>query len=69
MLSLRSKVAVGAVLALGVGGLFEYLVNLGSWSGEPGTGDWYIGWMILGILAAGALVSIVIDVRKDRSIL
>jgi hypothetical protein len=67
MLSLRSKLAVTLVVAIGIGVLFEYFANLNSWA-EPRAHDWYVGWIIFGILAAVALVSIIIDVRKDRAL-
>jgi hypothetical protein len=68
MLSLRSKIAVTLVVAIGIGVLFSYLESLTSWAAEPRAVDWYIGWIILGMLGAVALVSIIVDLRKDRPI-
>jgi hypothetical protein len=37
--------------------------SLGS-RAEPRAEDWYIGWIIFGVVAALAILSVVIDVRK-----
>jgi len=68
MLSLRSKIAVTLVVAVGIGMFFEYLDSRTSWAAEPRGEDGYIEWIVFGIIAAAALASIIIDVRRDRPI-
>jgi len=67
MLSLRSKLVITLVTGLGVGVLLETIDGLSLWV-EPRAEDWYIGWIILGKRCALMLVSVIIDVRKDRPI-
>jgi membrane protein DedA with SNARE-associated domain len=66
MLSTRSKIliTVAAVPSLIV--LVGYSLSAGSWASEPEAEDWYIGWIVLGVLLIVAVSSIVIDVRRNR---
>jgi len=64
MLTLRSKIliagTVGAVLAT----LLGYVLRAGMWNPESEPKDWYIGWIVLGVLIVGSIVSVVSDVRR-----
>ena len=65
MLSLRSKIAVTLAVAVGIAVLLEYIDTHMSWA-EPRAEDEYVEWIFWGILVDAALVSIIVDVRKDR---
>jgi hypothetical protein len=66
MLSLRSKIAVAIASAIMPALVVDYIDGWSSWA-EPRAEDWYIGWIIFGILGTVAIVSVVIDVKRYRS--
>jgi hypothetical protein len=63
MLSLRSKIIVAIAVALGLALVLDHLDSRGAWA-EPRAEDWYIGWIIFGILGIGAVATVIIDVRE-----
>jgi hypothetical protein len=66
MLTTRSKVLITIVAGWCLISLFSYALSAGTWNPEPDAEDWYISWIILGVLILGTIVSIVIDVRRNR---
>jgi hypothetical protein len=69
MLTVRSKVLIGIASVGIVAPIYRYIAEGGTWQGqpEPGTEDSHIGWIILGVLIVAAILSVVIDVRKNRT--
>jgi hypothetical protein len=66
MLTTRSKVLVtvtaGSVLAI----LIIHALSARVWNPESDAEDWYIGLIILGALVLVSIVSILIDIRRNR---
>jgi len=67
MLTVRSRVLIGIASVVVVGSIYSYVTEGNSWQGEPEPSDWYIGWTIMGVLVVAAILSVVIDVRKNRT--
>ncbi|MBZ5614996.1 MAG: hypothetical protein LAO23_13380 [Acidobacteriia bacterium] len=68
MLTTRSKVLVTVTAGSGLTILVIHALSAGVWNPETDAEaeDWYIGWIILGALVLVSIVSILIDIRRNR---
>jgi len=68
MLTVRSRILIGIAGVAIVAPIYRYIAEGGTWLDEPG--DWYapyVGWVVSGVLILAAVLSVIIDVRKDRT--
>jgi len=65
MLSVRSKVAVAVAIVVLLASLLGYAMEKGSFLDQ---GDWVAEAILAGIFFAIAVISVVVDVVRDRSL-
>jgi hypothetical protein len=66
MLTVRSKISVTVAAVAGLTALAGLLDNRVSWAKEP-LADSYVLWILVGLFVSLAVLSVLLDVRKNNS--
>ena len=66
MLTVRSKISVTVAAVAGLTALAGLLDNRVSWAKEP-LADSYVPWILVGLFVSLAVLSVLLDVRKNNS--